>query len=72
MTARRNGCHDRAPYLPGTALVDHHGRLVDSFPFRMAPDCQYTKTELGQADAGCLGCRWRQGASATDKPAASP
>lgn len=54
-----NGCHNREPYKLGTALSDHHGRVVAEFPFRMATDCQYTKTDLGQADAACHGCRWR-------------
>ena len=34
------------------------GVLVSS-PFRMAPDCQYTKTALGQADPKCEGCKHR-------------
>lgn len=55
----RNGCHNRAPYKRVTELRDHHGRLVASFPFRMATDCQYTLSDLGQADQSCQGCRWR-------------
>lgn len=56
----RNGCHNRAPYKPQVELHDHHGGLVAAFPFRMAPDCQYTLTALGQADAGRHGCQWRR------------
>ena len=56
----RNGCHNRAPFKDAVELRDHHGRLVESFPFRMATDCQYTKSDLGQADTLCQGCRWRQ------------
>ena len=54
-----HGCHNRPPYKPVTELRDHHGRLVASWPFRMATDCQYTHTALGQADARCHGCSWR-------------
>lgn len=63
-----NGCHNRGwfrtilPvqdgwYMDGATRVP---RMVGS-PFRMARDCQYTKTALGQADPGCVGCRWRSG-----------
>lgn len=31
-----------------------------SIPHRMAKDCQYTLTELGQADKGCDGCIHKQ------------
>ncbi len=55
-----NGCHNREPYKPNTVLRDHHYRVVDSWPFRMAETCQYTKSDLGQKDQRCLGCRWRQ------------
>jgi len=48
----RYGCHNRAPYkgVPAT-----QGGPVQ--PFRFAPDCQYTKTELGNADKRCDECR---------------
>ena len=59
----RNACYHRAPFKASTQLRDPHGTLVAEFPFRMAHDCQYTKTELGQADKLCHGCRWRQGAA---------
>lgn len=49
------GCHNRAPYLPEFETA--HGEVV---PFRMDPNCQYTKTRLGQADPKCQGCIWRQ------------
>lgn len=39
------GCHNRAPYKE---------------PHCMSPNCEYTKTELGQADARCVGCKWRE------------
>lgn len=55
-----HGCSNRAPYKKVTELRDHHGRLIASWPFRMAETCQYTLSELGQADKRCVGCRWRQ------------
>lgn len=62
--ARPNGCHNRAPFLPVVAMPDGH-----SFPFRMAPDCQYTLSALGQSDPRCAGCRWR--ANLPQTPASS-
>lgn len=65
--ARQNGCHNRAPYRASFPAQD--GWFMDgvtrvprmvSVPFRMAPECQYTTSALGQADAGCTGCRWRK------------
>ena len=47
-------CHNRAPFKPVVAMPDGH-----SFPFRMAMDCQYTLSALGQQDPRCAGCRWR-------------
>lgn len=41
----RYGCHNRAPYKE---------------PHRMSPNCEYTKTDLGKADARCVGCKWRE------------
>lgn len=35
--------------------------VLKSIPDPMTKDCQYTKTAIGQADAGCQGCRHRQG-----------
>jgi hypothetical protein len=26
----------------------------------MSPNCEYTKTDLGKADARCVGCKWRE------------
>ena len=49
-----SGCFNRPPlhnpYWPGREPI----------PFRMSPDCEYTKSDLGQADKGCLGCSERQ------------
>ena len=67
--ARLNGCHNRAPYRKTLAVQDgwtaapsqpgtRHVRMV-TIPFLMESECRYTDTTLGQADAGCTGCRWR-------------
>ena len=68
-----NGCHNRAPFKASTELRDHHGRLVTSWPFRMASDCQYTLSDLGQADKACHGCCWRREpmAECTETPLSS-
>ena len=61
-----NGCHNRPEYravqpmqdgwyLDGTTRTP---RLV-AVPFRMAPDCQYTLSDLGRVDTGCVACKWR-------------
>ncbi len=66
MSQRRNGCFNRPPfrtvmpaqdgwYLDGTTRTP---RLV-AIAHRMAQECQYTHTDLGQADAGCAGCKHR-------------
>jgi hypothetical protein len=60
------GCKDRATYLSSIPVAD--GYFMDGYtraprmvpmPFRMAPTCNYTNTELGQADKSCTGCKWR-------------
>lgn len=68
MTARKNGCFNRPPFAPtqtiGRELVLQDGALV-SRPVEIPnfsaanPSCQYTKSDLGQADKGCHGCGWR-------------
>lgn len=64
-----NGCHNRPPFVD---LVLQQSPVWDSekgkyalpelvrIPHRMAKDCQYTLTELGQADKGCDGCIHKQ------------
>lgn len=63
---RLNGCHDRPPFRRVTPVQD--GWFLDGdtrvprmapAPHRMTTDCQYTRTKLGQADAGCDGCKHR-------------
>lgn len=60
-------CKDRAAYAPSVPVQD--GWYMDGYtrtprmvpmPFRMSPTCNYTETELGQADTRCDGCTWRK------------
>ena len=53
--------------LPGSAPY-HTVRWLASiapprvaYPNRMEPECQYTHTELGQADKNCIRCVHRKG-----------
>lgn len=31
-----------------------------TIPFRMSKQCEYSLTELGKADKGCVDCEWKQ------------
>lgn len=65
---RKNGCFDRKPFAPtqtighrlalyGETLVNHRVEIPN---FTAADSsCQYTKSNLGRIDAGCLCCKWR-------------
>ena len=63
----QHGCHNRPSYKPATVVQDGYwldgetrtAKLV-SVPFRMAKDCQYTTTVLGQKDKHCEGCKWKR------------
>lgn len=69
------GCHNRTPFADATVMQDGwatafdiHGNprrmaMYRMAPFRMARDCRYTHTTLGQADPRCTGCTHR-----TDNP----
>lgn len=38
-----------------------NGKQVEMYiVFNMTQDCQYTHTDLGQADNRCKGCKWRK------------
>jgi len=56
------GCWNRTPFR-GFLKVQSgwfNGKRVEAtVDFRMSPDCQYTKTELGRKDERCIGCKWR-------------
>ena len=67
MTARLNGCFDRplfaATQTIGKEYVMVMGLLVTrpvQIPnFSVADSsCQFTKSDLGRIDKGCLGCVW--------------
>jgi hypothetical protein len=62
-----NGCHNHPPYRQRVVVQD--GWYMDGVtrvakmvqvPFKMSPDCQYSKSGLGKADPGCNGCKHRQ------------
>lgn len=68
----KNGCFDRKPFAPtqtiGRELVLYGETLVShrvEIPNFTAADssCQFTKSELGRVDLGCIGCRWRHAVS---------
>jgi hypothetical protein len=59
-------CHNRAEYRE--LLIAQDGYYIDgttrvpklvSVPFALSRDCQYRLSDLGRADKGCDGCRWR-------------
>lgn len=68
----RHGCYNRAPFRDHFLAQDGSvewtpvatgQRLIPVFvevPFRMSPDCNYTLSQLGQADADCHGCKHRK------------
>jgi hypothetical protein len=67
------GCHNHAPHKgtfqtvsveaistggkPGGMTTDV---VTREWPNVFTRDCQYRKTELGKADPGCVGCKWRE------------
>lgn len=62
--AKPNGCFNRKPFRSSFVAQDGNLRHDKSMfkvyvevPFRMAMDCRYTHTTLGQADPGCVGCK---------------
>lgn len=60
------GCHNRPPFKGSQLLYGHDsltGKVITiEIPNRLAQDCRYTHTDLGQADERCVGCKWRSGA----------
>lgn len=58
-----NGCHNRPPFKESLWVFNGYGydatrREIESvkIPFRMAMDCQYSKSKEGQVDPKCEGC----------------
>lgn len=71
--SRPYGCHNRRPFVEKYFVQD--GWWMDGqtrvaklaqVPHRMARDCRYTLTDLGQADPRCVGCKHRR--DGLDKP----
>ena len=66
MTARIYGCHDRPTYVTSILMQDgwtpdgttRTPRMVP-WVIRAEPDCQYTLSDLGRIDPGCVACKWR-------------
>lgn len=70
------GCFDRPPFRTTVPMQDGwrttnftreggtREPVMVSAPFVMEPACQYTHTELGQADPRCAGCKWKTEAAA--------
>jgi hypothetical protein len=61
------GCHNRPPFKRSHFVQDgwwadgvQRIPKLSTAPFRMAEDCQYTLTDLGQADERCQGCKHRK------------
>ena len=64
------GCFNRKPFpalipLPAVQPISIDGYIVGTKAVQMvrnvfAKDCQYTLTDLGHADEGCIGCKWRK------------
>jgi hypothetical protein len=64
------GCHNREPFpalipFPAHQPIGFEGYIVNSEAVQFVKnvfrkDCQYTLTDLGQADKGCTGCKWRK------------
>jgi hypothetical protein len=62
------GCHNRNPFSQTVMVQDgytsggsHRIDHVIEIPFRMAINCQYTKTDLGKVDKYCQGCKHNEG-----------
>ena len=64
---RKNGCHNRPPLKEWVTVQSGH-YATDNFtrhdcmvtiPDPMTKPCQYTLTDLGQTDPGCIGCSWK-------------
>ncbi len=64
------GCHNREPFRETVMVQDgwtqskpeassRLPRMVAT-PFRMSQLCEYRHTDLGKADARCVGCKWRE------------
>lgn len=62
------GCHNRPQYKQKLFVQDgwwldgqQRTAKVKQVPFRMASECQYTHTALGQQDTRCNDCKHKKG-----------
>ena len=60
------GCHNRTPFRDVYPVQDGHfmdGKTrvprMTAAKHVLSRDCQYTKSDLGRVDPGCVGCKWR-------------
>lgn len=56
MTDKKNGCFDRKAFV--SAYLSAYGQVIKNFS--AGKPCEYTHSDLGQADKGCIGCKWRK------------
>lgn len=58
------GCHDRPPFIDGYEAQDgwfsSGPRRKVIVPVRAETNCQFTKSDMGQADPGCTACKHKQ------------
>ena len=68
------GCYNRAPFKDTVETVSvepvrTHGTfesswavgvVTRSWPNVFTKHCHYRETEIGKADPGCVGCKWRE------------
>jgi hypothetical protein len=69
------GCYNHAPHkdtfqtvsveaVPNSGMFASDGMTIAvvtrEWPNVFTRDCQFRKTELGKADPGCVGCKWRE------------
>ncbi len=56
MSDHKNGCWNRLPFVAEHQLSN--GKMLPNFS--VGKPCEYTKSELGQADKSCNGCLWKK------------
>ena len=54
------GCYSHPPYRAYYLPTGAPDTPAYRIPHVLTRDCQYTHTDLGQADAGCVGCKHRK------------
>ncbi len=62
-----NGCHNREPLRDYVRVQNgwvtrgqSRDPLMVTIPDPMTKECVYTRSAVGQADPGCVGCKWRR------------